>query len=163
MRKAILLSTLSLVACSGEPDTAANVDVEAEAAELMRVSQAWSEAVASGDMETVLNGWADDAVIMAPGQPPIRGREAIRDYVEATGTIPGFSIRWEPIEAHVAASGDMAYLIERNEVRWQDSTGAPVRETNKVVTVWRKGADGSWKNVVDMWNADPTAWDRPGS
>jgi len=36
-----------------------------------------------------------------------------------------------------------------------DKSGKPVKEYNKVVTVWRKEADGSWKNVIDMWNADP--------
>jgi hypothetical protein len=50
----------------------------------------------------------------------------------------------------------MAYLIERNRVSFQDSTGATVTETNKVVTVWRKQPDESWKNVIDMWNADPS-------
>jgi hypothetical protein len=29
-------------------------------------------------------------------------------------------------------------------------------EHNKVVTVCRKEADGSWKDIVDMWNADPS-------
>jgi ketosteroid isomerase-like protein len=71
-------------------------------------------------------------------------------------SIPGAHIEWEPIEAHVASSADMAYLIERNRVSFQDSTGATVTETNKVVTVWRKQPDESWKNVIDMWNADPS-------
>ncbi|MGH7465110.1 MAG: YybH family protein, partial [Longimicrobiales bacterium] len=110
--------------------------------------------------EAILAGWTDDAVMMAPGQPPIRGRQAIREHIESMGSIPGFSIRWEPLEAHVSQSGDMAYLIERNQTSWQDSTGAQVTESNKVVTVWRKQADGSWKNVIDMWNADPGAWER---
>ena len=135
------------------------VDREAVAEELLDLSRAWSDAVASGDMEAVLSYWADDAVMMAPGQPPIRGKAAIRDYLMATGDIPGFRIRWEPLEAHVSASGDLAYLIERNEITVTDSTGAPVTEYNKVVTVWERQEDGSWKNVVDMWNADPTPWE----
>jgi ketosteroid isomerase-like protein len=36
-----------------------------------------------------------------------------------------------------------------------DSTGKPVTQHNKAVTIWRKQADGTWKNVVDMWNANP--------
>jgi ketosteroid isomerase-like protein len=36
--------------------------------------------------------------------------------------------------------------------------GLQVTEWNKVVAVWRKQTDGSWKNVIDIWNADPTAW-----
>ena len=39
---------------------------------------------------------------------------------------------------------------------FNDSLGQPKTEYNKGVTVWRKEADGSWKNVVDIWNADPS-------
>lgn len=150
------LLAVFFAACAGsEPQ----VDIEAEAAELMRLSSEWSEVAGSGDVEATLAYWADDAIMMPPGQPPLRGKDAIRRFVEATGSIPGFSVRWEPLEAHVAPSGDFAYLIERNQFSYEDSTGAQVTESNKVVTVWRKEPDGSWKNVVDMWNADPTAWE----
>jgi uncharacterized protein (TIGR02246 family) len=161
MRSCIAIgATLLLSGCAaGSPA----IDVEEEAAELMRISREWSDVAATGDIEAILAGWAEDAVMMAPGQPPIRGKAAIREYVETTGSIPGATIRWEPLEAHVSTSGDMAYLIERNQITWQDSTGARVTESNKAVTVWRKQADGSWKNVIDMWNADPGAWERSGS
>ena len=136
-----------------------SVDVGAEVSELMRISREWSEVAAEGDIEATLAYWADDAVMMVPGLPPLRGKAAIREYVEAGAQVPGFSIRWEPLEAHVSASGDMGYVIERNQFTMQDSTGAVVTESNKTVTVWRRQADGTWKNVIDMWNADPTAWD----
>ena len=150
---ATALLALTLAACE---TNAPAPDLEAEAAALMETSRAWSVAAGSGDVDAILGYWADDAIMMAPGQPPLRGKAAIREYVEGMSTIPGFSIEWEPLEAHVASSGDMAYLIERNRVSFQDSTRATVTETNKVVTVWRKQADGSWKNVIDMWNADPS-------
>ena len=136
------------------------VNLQSEAAKLMSISREWSEVAATGDIEATLAYWADDAVLMAPGEAPLRGKAAIREFLSATADIPGFSVRWEPLEAHVAASGDLAYLIERNQFSFLDSTGALVTEASKVVTVWRKQADGSWKNVVDMWNADPTAWER---
>jgi hypothetical protein len=44
------------------------------------------------------------------------------------------------------------------QLSFQDSMGLQVTEWNKVVAVWRKQTDGSWKNVIDIWNADPTAW-----
>jgi uncharacterized protein (TIGR02246 family) len=150
---AAALIVFPLTACAA---AAPAPDLEAEAAMLMETSRAWSAAAGSGDIDAILSYWADDAVMMPPGQPPLRGKAAIRDYVESGSTIPGFSIEWEPLEAHVATSGDMAYLIERNRISFQDSTGATVTETNKVVTVWRKQHDGSWKNVLDMWNADPS-------
>ncbi len=129
----------------------------AEAEELMQTSRQWSALVEAGDFAAALDYWADDAVVMAPGQPPLRGKAAIRAYIEATGAIPGFSISWEPLEAHVAASGDQAYMIERNRISVTDADGQTITEQNKVVTVWKKQPDGAWKNVIDMWNSDAPA------
>jgi ketosteroid isomerase-like protein len=36
-----------------------------------------------------------------------------------------------------------------------DPIGNPIITYNKTVTVWRKEQNGSWKNVIDMWNEDP--------
>lgn len=151
-----LLVALLVSGCASSPP---GVSVEDEAATLMRLSREWSEVAGSGDLERTLAYWADDAVMMIPGQPPIRGKEAIREFVESSAAVPGFSVKWEPLEAHVSASGDMAYLIERNQFSFTDSSGALVTESNKVLTVWRKQDDGTWKNVIDMWNADPGAWE----
>lgn len=151
-----ILACPFLVACSApsSPDEPESVDRNAVAESLMAMSRDWSDAVAAGNMEAVLGYWADDAVMMAPGQPPLRGKNAIEGFLASTAEIPGFEISWEPLEAHVSAGGNMAYLIERNQISMLDSTGTRVTEHNKVLTVWERQEDGSWKNVVDMWNAD---------
>ena len=133
------------------------IDTDAEGEKLMQLSREWSKSAAGDDMEKTISYWADDAVVMQPGQPIIRGKQEIRAMLENTSNIPGFQISWEPQEVHVSKEGDMAYMIERNKISFTDSLGNPVTEYNKVTTVWRKQADGSWKNVVDMWNADPSA------
>lgn len=157
--RAVTAGILALLVV-GCPNAPAAVDQGAEVARLMQTSREWSAVASSGDIEAIIAYWDDDAVMMAPGQPPLRGKQAIREYVEGSATIPGFGVKWEPLEGHVSISGDLGYLVERNEFSYQDSTGTQITEANKVVTVWKKQADGSWKNVVDMWNADPTAWKR---
>jgi uncharacterized protein (TIGR02246 family) len=132
-----------------------NVDLQAEGEKLMKLSKDWSDLVKTKDLDLILEGWADDAVMMAPGMPPLKGKETIRAFVEEGLKIPGYNIRWEPLEVHVSECGDMAYMIERNEIIVNDSLGNPEASYNKTVTVWRKQDDGSWKNVIDMWNADP--------
>jgi len=129
------------------------VDLEAEGEALMQLSRDWSDLVATGDLDAILEGWADDAVLMAPNLPPMEGKTAIRSYVETAMGIPGFSISWEPVSAHVATSGDMAYLIERNISTMNDSLGNTITSHGKVITIWRKDDGGAWKNVVDMWNS----------
>ena len=149
-------TSLLVVGCGGLTED----ELAAERDALMQLSREWSQVAGTGDIEATLSYWAEDAVMMPPDMPPLRGKEAIRGFVDGSSQIPGFSVRWEPLEAHVSSSGDLAYLIERNQFSYQDSTGVQVSESNKVVTVWRKEADGTWRNVVDMWNADPEAWAR---
>jgi len=122
----------------------------------MQLSKEWSKLAGTDSIERILSFWADDAIVMSPGQPPIKGKTAIREMVEGTSKIPGFKISWEPLSVAVSKSGDLAFLIEQNQITINDSLGQPITEYNKAVTIWRKENDGSWKNIVDMWNADPS-------
>ncbi len=148
IRTALLFTILA--GCSGQ-----KIDTKAEGEKLMETSRQWSKLASTDSIEKVLDYWADDAIVMSPGQPGMKGKDAIRKMVEGTSKIPGFKISWEPLTVEVSKSGDMAYMIERNQITVNDSLGNPITEYNKGVTVWRKGPDGYWKNVVDMWNADP--------
>ena len=146
---AIALVTV-LVGCQPPPP-----DMEAEGEALMQLSREWSDLVEAGNLEAALAVWSEDAVMMPPDMPVLEGKDAIRSFVERAAQLPGFEISWEPVSVHVAHSGDMAYMNERNAMTVNDSLGNPHTTYGKVVTVWRKNADGAWKNVVDMWNSVP--------
>ena len=148
---------LACVALASLPACRERVDIKAEEARLMQTSRDWSRASASGNVDSVLDYWAEDALVIMPDQPPMRGRQAIRAYLEASMKTPGFRIGWEPQEARVSSSGDMGYLVERTTVSVNGPDGRPVESHFRVVTVWRKAPDGSWKNVVDISNAAPAA------
>ena len=140
----------ALLACKHQ-----SIDTKAEGEELMQISREWSKSAATDSLDKTLSYWADDAVVMSPGEAPIKGKAAIREMVLATKKIPGFKISWEPLSVAVAHDGDMAYMIEQNQITVNDSTGRPTTELDKSVTIWRREPDGSWKNVVDMWNNEP--------
>lgn len=132
------------------------VDKKAEGERIMQLSREWAQTVATKDIDKMVGYWADDAFVMQEGQAPLKGKQAIRQMVEESLKIPGFSITWQPQSVEVSDSGDMAYLIENAQVSFNDSTGKQVVIRNKAVTIWRKQADGSWKNVVDISTADPS-------
>jgi len=131
-------------------------DNKAEAEKLMQLSKEWSKAAGSGDIEKTVSYWDEDAILMSAGQPTLKGKHAIRQMVEESFKIPGFHISWEPLSVEISENGDMAYLIERSQVEMKDSTGKTLMHHNKAVTIWRKQADGSWKNVVDISTPDST-------
>lgn len=148
---ALSASLLVLGGCGGR------IDPKQEEQELMETSRAWSRAAQKGDVDAMLAYWSDDAVVIQPGQPVTRGRAPLRAMIERMNGLPGFSISWEPLEARVSDGGDMGYLIERTRVTMNGPDGKPVTQQYRAVTVWRKQADGSWKNVVDISNPGPEA------
>ena len=124
----------------------------------MEASRHWSALAAEGkDAGAVAAYWADDAVLMQDNIPTMRGRDEARKFVEGAFSTPGFKIEWKPVEAHVSTSGDMGYLIERSTVTEPGADGKPVTNEARAVTVWRKDANGNWRNVVDMSNAEVKA------
>jgi uncharacterized protein (TIGR02246 family) len=146
MREIILIAhVLLLLSCNQT-----RVDKKAEGEKVMQLSKEWSQAASAGDVEKIVSYWADDAVLMSAGQPVLNGKQAIRKMVEESYKMPGFRISWQPQSVVVSESGDMAYLMENSQISFTDSSGKPITINNKAVTIWRKQADGSWKNAVDI-------------
>jgi len=146
-----LVLVLSIAGCARSP-----VDMQAEADALMQTSRDWARTTSGTDIETILSYWADDAIVMAPDQPAVAGKAALREMVLGMQKIPGFSLTWEPERAVISSAGDIGYLIEHNRLTFTDASGATRTQFGKAVTIWRKDASGAWKCVVDAWNNNPT-------
>jgi uncharacterized protein (TIGR02246 family) len=111
------------------------VDTKTEGKKLMQVSREWSQSASSRDLEKTLSYWADDALVISAGQPNLKGKEAIRQMVEGGYKNPSFNISWEPQSAEISKSGDLGYLIEDTQITVNDSTGKPVIQKFKSVTI----------------------------
>jgi ketosteroid isomerase-like protein len=147
-------ASLATTACANQSPQP-KVDVEAEKGKLLDASRGWSALAQAGkDPDAVAAFWAEDAVLMQAGVPTLRGRLAARQMVSEAFNAPEFSISWEPIEAHVSASGDMGYIIERSRVTEPDASGKLTSHVMRAVTVWRKDAKGEWRNAVDISNEE---------
>lgn len=132
------------------------MDLEAEKQFLLRRDAEWSKAASEGrDVEHILSFWTDDAVVLPPGLPPVSGKPALRDYVEASLRIPGFNINWVSTEVNISPDGNLAYIFSDNTITMNGPEDTPVTTTGRAVTIWRKEQDGEWRCAVDVWNAGP--------
>lgn len=122
---------------------------------LLATDREWAQAAGTRDVERIVSYWTDDAVIYAPGEPPVEGKPAIRQFVSASLEVPGFAITWTPMRAEV--SGDIGYTTGTNAVTVPKPEGGTTTVAGRYVTVWRKSADGKWRCVVDSWNSAPSA------
>ena len=143
-------------ACSSPEEPVATpqptLDVAAEAELIMDLERSWATAVAEGDIEGIMSYHAANAIVMPPGAPPIVGTEAIRADWQGMLDTEGLEVTWEPTEAFVAASGDMAYDYGTATVTTPDGVVSPM----KYAVVWvREG--GEWKIAIDMFNYSASA------
>jgi len=146
----VVSSSMIISACENK------VDLKAEEAAIMKTDSMWAASAASGkDIDNIVSYWSDDAVVLAPDQPPVKGKEALRQFVKGSESIPGFSITWKSSEVNFSPDGKMAYMYGENVTTMNDSTGKKVFFPGRGYTVWRKDADGNWKCVVDVWNNPP--------
>jgi uncharacterized protein (TIGR02246 family) len=155
MKKLWVLFLLMLLAgCTArEPLTTAPADLVKEEAAIRATDAQWLAAVKARDVEKTVSYWSDDATILPPDSPPVVGKKAIRDYVAGAFAMPEFSITWELDKVVVARAGDMAYATANDVITFKGADGKVASMKARAVVVWQKQADGSWKVVVDIWNA----------
>lgn len=97
--------------------------------------------------------FAEDGVALGNGAAPLIGRVAIAK--SATWSPKDYQLTWTPTAAALGPSGDMGYTWGHFEGHSKDANGNPVTTTGRYMTIWRKGADGEWKVVLDAGANEP--------
>jgi ketosteroid isomerase-like protein len=101
------------------------------------------------------DGWASffaDSGAMFPRNGVVAGRERIRSFMTRAFADSTHKLRWRPVSAVVARSGDLGYTVGG----WESVESAGGRDSvvarGNYVTIWRTQRDGSWKVAVDIGN-----------
>jgi len=115
------------------------------------------EAAKAKDLERYVSFYADDAVLLWPGAPMVKGRAAIRKFMQVFFSMPDFSLSFETAHVEVSQSGDFAYTCGTNKVILVDLNGKRIKDSGKYLTVYKKQSGGTWKVVADMGNSDLSA------
>jgi len=151
---ALLLAGCSPATPPAPPDTRA-----ADAQAIRKVEADWLQASSAKDVEKVASFYADDGSIFLTGIPVVTGRANILAAFKTLMADKNFSLTWPPSTTIVVSkSGDMAYSEGTYVMTYTDlKTKKAVSEKGKYVEVYTKQADGSWKDVVDIGNADGPA------
>ena len=114
----------------------------------------WSKAAGAKDLDKTVSFYSDDAVVMPPNAPSAATKEAVRNAWKGLLASPGLVIGWKTTKVEVAKSGDIAYSTGTYDVTVNDASGKPVKDHGKLVVIWKKQGDGTWKAAVDIWNSD---------
>ncbi len=118
-----------------------------------RLNREYTRAYNAGELDKVLDFFAEDAMTLSPEQAPVRGREALRRYYaeafqrERNRDLVLTSIR-------VETSGDMCYDAGQwtQPLLTPDGKSRPV--TGYYLGVYRR-IGGQWKIVANTFNFPP--------
>ena len=113
---------------------------------------AWSKDSASKDPAKFASYYADDATLMLPNEPILKGAGNIKSTAGAMMQDKNFALSFQGDKVEVA--GGLAYTQGTYSMTMTDQKGNPAPDKGKYLTVWKKQADGSWKVIEDIINSD---------
>lgn len=138
-----LLAAFVVVACAKAPEPGDPGVIQSR-------SDAWEDALNAGDIDTVVDLYAEDARVMPPNGPTMSGHDAVRASF-APMIEDGLTVDLTSVESQV--TGDTGYNVGTYVIK----AGDDVIDTGKFVEIWKRGADGKWRYSNDIWNSDAPA------
>jgi ketosteroid isomerase-like protein len=120
------------------------------------LASGFARAFTQKDVEKVTSFYADDATLMPPGQPAVRGREAIEAYFRRGFSLDFVSMDVTPLESAVA--GAIAFEAGASRLVLQsgptpDARGPGNVETGKYLLIYKR-VGNEWKIAYDIFNDD---------
>jgi uncharacterized protein (TIGR02246 family) len=146
----LMVSVLALNGCS---DPGASV-ASAGRIELGQMNRDFAAALNAKDAKAAAALYTEDAVLIPPGEPILKGRPAIEDYWR--GAIESAGIREVSVETMDArSSGSLGYETGSFVLTFDGPGGEPVVERGRYVELLRRESDGTWRSTHGFWNASP--------
>jgi uncharacterized protein (TIGR02246 family) len=141
---------LLLPACSTSPPAPA-VDLAAEEAKIRDAEATDLKGWGAKDVDKILAFYADDATLMTPGMPAMKGKESMRSMLKTMLADPNLKLEFSAQRVEIAKSGDVAFSQGTYTMVVTDpKTKKPITDKGSYVTGYKKQADGSWKAVSDI-------------
>jgi ketosteroid isomerase-like protein len=153
---AILVVALPIVAT---PQTASGSNQGGDVAKLKADSLIWFDYFARADGDAMAKLYAEDALLMPPGAPAVKGRAGIRTFLgtdAANAKAAGLSLKSGTVTG-AAIDGDTGWISGVYTI--VDASGATV-DSGNYLSVHRR-IDGAWLYIRDIWNSDRPAAPAP--
>ena len=133
--------------------TSGNTDLQSMEASSTANYRHWVEAIKRKDVAAVLTIYTDDAIVLPPGQEPVIGREAIREFYKSYYAGSWQLVSEEFKTTSIVLRGDVA--IETADYSGEINQGekGTIHFKGKNLVVWKRQKDGSWKLFRDMWSS----------
>jgi uncharacterized protein (TIGR02246 family) len=143
-----LLTVLFIIACQPQqPVQEEPIDMDELKATLQAMEDAYAEAWNARDAEAIVAYYADDAVSMGAGEPPVSGKAAIMADIkeELMEVDEDAVISFQVVD--VFADGDLAVEVGQTTM----TQGGTSEVVGKYISVFEK-RDGNWICIRDSYS-----------
>jgi len=123
--------------------------------QLMQLDLDFAKDVANGGGKAFASWFADDALTLNNGKPPVIGK--LRIAADANWDPKLYRLEWQPQGGQMGPSGDMGFTYGHYEGHAKDNHGNDVSTSGRYITVWKRNADGKWKVALDASADEPPA------
>ena len=150
-RTLLALAAFAAIACA--PKAPSPVDTSADVAALQAMQDRELAVIAGGNIDTMLTVYTADVMMMPPGEPAVKGADALRKWLEAF--LKDVSASGKYTSADVQVAGDWGVVRYSGELTATPRKGGkPMTETIKGIHIYKRQPDGTWKIAQDVWNTD---------
>ena len=148
----VLVLGLSAVLFSGSLARAGDMDAQAKV--LAQLDDEWSDAAVKKDLDKLASYYAEGAIAYPPNEPAAVGNAAAKKVWAAFFADPSAAISWKTVHAEVSTSGELGFTAGTYEASFKGPDGKIATDKGKYLCTWKKGKDGKWKAIHDMWNSN---------
>lgn len=130
----------------------AAADDSADLTRLKKDSLVWFDHYAKADGRGLANLYAEDALLMPPGAPAVRGRSAIQTFLgddAAKSKAAGITLKNAAVTG-AGIAGDTGWISGSYTVH--DRSGATI-DSGSYLSIHRR-TQGAWLYIRDTWNSD---------
>jgi len=120
--------------------------------ELLKLEGDFADAVAKGGGKAFSSWFADDAVTLNNGQPPVQGLAAIA--ATADWDPKKYKLTWFAQGAQMGPSGDAGFTWGHYDAVSTGKDGKKTTQSGRYFTFWKK-VDGKWKVALDASANEP--------
>jgi uncharacterized protein (TIGR02246 family) len=151
---AILLAVITMSACSAAtPASSARSAAVNDSAAVERTTTAFHQALRTNDLEGFMAYVADDVVFMPPGEPAVRGRDAVRKWITAfLAQYRTSALTLANREVRVGSG----WAVELGTFEWTlqpVAGGSAVTDRGNYMQVWQRQGDTAWRFAREVYNS----------
>jgi len=117
-----------------------------------KVTQDWTVACNSKQLDDLVGIYATDAIVMRPNHPAVRGAPAIREFFFSVLDAGLGEVELDVIRVDVV--GDMAYEAGRCKMLVPTAVGKRREDRGKYLMILSKQSNAEWRIVADCWSSD---------